>query len=80
MTKHPKTKTKKFRKITVVIPCYNEERGIKQVIDGIPHKKLEELGYVAEVLVIDNNSTDKTAEIAKNSGARVIKEEKQGSP
>lgn len=69
---------KKFKKITVVIPCYNEEKGIKQVIKGIPHKKLEELGYKVEVIVIDNNSKDKTAQIAKSLGAKVITEKKQG--
>lgn len=74
MTQHPK----KQKKITVVVPCYNEERGIKEVIDGVPHEKMAELGYVVEVMVIDNNSTDKTAEIAKKAGARVITEEKQG--
>ena len=41
MAKSPK----KFKKITLLIPCYNEAKGIKQVIKGIPKKKLEQLGY-----------------------------------
>ena len=69
---------KKFKKITIIIPCFNEEKGIKQVIKDIPKNKLKELGYTTEVLVIDNNCSDKTAQIAKQLGARVIKEEKRG--
>jgi len=74
MAKSPK----KLKKITVVIPCYNEEKGIGKVIKDIPKKKLKKLGYKTEVLVIDNNSSDKTANIARNNGTRVITEEKQG--
>ncbi len=70
--------TKKLKKITFIIPCYNEEKGIKQVIKDIPNKKLKHLGYTTEVIVIDNNCSDKTAQIAKRLGARVIKEEKRG--
>lgn len=67
-----------MKKITIVIPCYNEERGIGKVIESIPHKKLKELGYFAEVLVIDNNSKDKTSQIAKKLGAKIIVEPKPG--
>jgi dolichol-phosphate mannosyltransferase len=69
---------KKLKKIVVVIPCYNEQEGIGKVIDGIPKKRLRKLGFSVEVLVIDNNSIDKTAQIAKRKGARVITEKKQG--
>jgi len=58
-------------KISVIIPCYNEEKTIEKVIKSIPKD-------VFEIIVVDNNSTDKTAEIAKNLGARVVKEKKQG--
>ena len=73
-----KKPSNKLKKITLLIPCYNEAKGIKQVIKGIPKKKLKQLGYKIDVLVIDNNSSDKTSEVAKSLGARVIKEEKQG--
>ena len=69
---------KKFKKITVVIPCYNEQAGVGKVIKDVPKKKLKHLGYKTEVLVIDNNSSDKTAIIARKNGARVITEKKQG--
>lgn len=67
-----------MKKITIMIPCYNEEKGIGKVIDSIPRKKLKKAGYNLEVLVIDNNSQDKTSKVAKNKKARVIVEKKQG--
>src|SRR3989339_680781 len=77
MAKSPK-KPKKLKKITLLIPCHNEAKSIGKVIKDIPKKKLKKLGYTAEVLVIDNNSSDKTAQIARKLGARVVKEEKKG--
>ncbi|MGH9341330.1 MAG: glycosyltransferase family 2 protein [Acidobacteriota bacterium] len=58
-------------KITIVIPCLNEEQGIQKVLSRIP-------GFVDEVIVVDNNSTDATAEIARQMGARVLHEEVRG--
>jgi len=58
-------------KISVIIPCYNEEKTIEKVIKNIPKD-------VFEIIVVDNNSTDKTAEFAKREGAKVVKEKKQG--
>jgi dolichol-phosphate mannosyltransferase len=69
---------KKFKKITLMVPCYNEEASIASVIDGIPLEKLKSQGFKIEVLVIDNNSKDKTAEIARSKGARVVTELAQG--
>jgi glycosyltransferase involved in cell wall biosynthesis len=57
--------------ISVVIPCYNEEEGIQSVIEGLPD-------CVDEVVVVDNNSTDRTAEIASGLGARVVPETHKG--
>ncbi len=67
-----------IRKIALIIPCYNEEKGIGKVISNIPRKKLRDLGYKIDILVIDNNSADKTAEVARDHGAKVIKETRQG--
>lgn len=58
-------------KISVVIPCYNEENGLPATFKLIP-------SYIDEVIVIDNNSTDQTAKIARDFGARVINETNQG--
>ncbi|MFA4834197.1 MAG: glycosyltransferase family 2 protein [Patescibacteria group bacterium] len=63
-------------KITILMPALNEEESIGQTIKNIPLAKLKEMGYEVEVLIVDGGSTDKTAEIAKNLGARVIKSER----
>jgi glycosyltransferase involved in cell wall biosynthesis len=59
--------------MAVVIPCYNEEITIGKVI-GDFRKHLPE----ASVYVFDNNSTDRTSEIARSLGAVVVKEKRQG--
>ena len=55
----------KDKKISMVIPCHNEEDGIKHLLKIIPE-------IVDEVVVIDNNCTDNTAQVAQAGGARVI--------
>lgn len=68
-----------MKKITILIPCHNEEKGIGTVIDSIPRRLLKKLGYTIEVIVINNNSTDKTANIAeKKKGVKIIVETKKG--
>ena len=59
------------RRVTVVIPCLNEEEGIQKVLARIPE-------FIDEVIVVDNGSTDKTAAIARKMGARVIRETVRG--
>src|SRR5947208_4375927 len=61
----------KGRTITVIIPCLNEEQGIAQVLRKVPE-------FVDEVIVVDNNSTDRTSEVAAALGAKVIREEVRG--
>jgi len=58
-------------KITVVIPCLNEEQGLRQLLSRVPD-------LVDEVLVVDNASTDGTAEVAEEMGARVVHEVVRG--
>lgn len=60
-------------KIAVLIPCYNEEQTIKKVVEDA-RRALPE----ASIYVYDNNSTDRTSEIARESGAIVRKERMQG--
>ncbi|HSX32749.1 MAG TPA: glycosyltransferase family 2 protein [Candidatus Saccharimonadales bacterium] len=67
-----------MKKLTVIVPCYNEEEGIGQVIAKLPRDKLQAYGCSLHVLVVDNNSKDKTAEVARAAGADVITETKQG--
>lgn len=67
-----------MEKISVIIPCFNEEGAIASVIESFPRKELFQRGYNLEIIVIDNNSTDKTGTVARGAGARVIAEKKQG--
>lgn len=71
--------TSKIEKIAVVIPCYNEAKGIAKVIEKFPHDRLLKYGFEVEVFVVDNNSTDNTAEVATKAGATVIFEQKKGA-
>ena len=59
------------KRIVVIIPAFNEEESISNVIKDIP-------SFVDEIFVSDNGSTDKTAEDAKNSGAVVLHEIEKG--
>lgn len=61
----------KGQRITVIIPCLNEEQGIRQVLAAMPE-------FVDETIVVDNASTDRTPEVASSLGARVIREEVRG--
>ncbi|MFL1010918.1 glycosyltransferase family 2 protein [Flavisericum labens] len=58
-------------KINVIIPAYNEESSIAHVINDIPN-------LVDEVIVVSNNSTDKTEYNAKKAGATVLTEPNKG--
>ena len=67
-----------MKKVSVVLPALNEEEAIGKVIDEIPVEELEAKGYQIEIIVVDNGSTDKTAEIAAAQGAKVISEPNRG--
>lgn len=58
------------KKVCVIIPAYNEEPVIQKVVEDYINQK-----NVKQVLVIDNHSIDKTAEIAEHYGAKVIRKE-----
>ncbi len=58
-------------KISVVIPCHNEELGIPVVLKKMPD-------YVDEVVVVANACTDRTEEIARSMGAKVVVEPRPG--
>jgi len=66
------------KKVSVVLPALNEEEAIAKVIDEVPVEELESMGYQTEIIVVDNGSTDKTAEIAAAQGAVVINEPNRG--
>ena len=61
----------KGQSITVIIPCLNEEQGVEKILRGMPD-------FVDEIIVVDNNSTDRTSEVAASLGAKVIREDVRG--
>ena len=63
--------------ITVVIPCLDEEQAVGAVVQRA-WEGIERSGLTGEVVVVDNGSTDRSAEIAERQGARVISEPKRG--
>lgn len=56
----------------LIIPALNEARALRQVLEEIP------TGVFAEIIVVDNGSTDDTAQVAGNAGARVVVEPRRG--
>ncbi|HUF01665.1 MAG TPA: glycosyltransferase family 2 protein [Gaiellaceae bacterium] len=63
--------------ISVVIPCLNEEKAIGQVVEQA-WEGIRSSGRSGEVVVVDNNSTDRSAEIAAEHGALVVTEPSPG--
>ena len=66
------------KEICIVIPALNEEETIGRVIDEIPKEHMEDSGYRVEIIVVDNDSADRTNEIAEEKGAKVILEPVRG--
>lgn len=60
-------------KVSIIIPVYNEERKIKNCLDSIFSQSYKDF----EVLIIDDNSTDKTLEIVRNYKVRILKNGKK---
>lgn len=60
--------------ISVVIPAFNEEKYLPACLESFKKQTFTDF----EIVVVDNNSTDKTVQITKQFGARVVKETTQG--
>lgn len=63
--------------LTILMPCLNEEKTIGFCIDEAA-RFISESGISAEVLIADNGSTDRSAEIAEGKGARVVEVMEKG--
>jgi hypothetical protein len=59
------------QRISLVMPCLNEEKGLPQIARDLP-------AIVDQVIVVDNNSTDNTAAVARSFGWTVIPETRRG--
>jgi glycosyltransferase involved in cell wall biosynthesis len=60
--------------LSIVIPAFNEARLLEQTLESVASSVAANAapGFTSEVIVVDNNSTDHTAELARQSGARVV--------
>jgi glycosyltransferase involved in cell wall biosynthesis len=59
-------------RISIIIPAFNEESSIGLVLDALPQEMIH------EIIVVNNNSTDDTARVAIEHGARVVDEPQKG--
>lgn len=58
--------------VVLIIPALNEEKSIGSVLNAVPRQ------LVGEVIVVDNGSTDRTADVARHCGARVVSQPERG--
>ena len=63
--------------VSVVIPCLNEEGNVERCVRGAL-AALASAGLLGEVIVVDNDSDDRSAELAEAAGARVVVEQRRG--
>ena len=67
--------SKKIIKYSIVIPCYNEEKFIARTLISLNKQSYE---GDKEIIVVDNNCTDKTIDIARSYGAKIVSEKEPG--
>ena len=60
--------------LTIIIPAFNEARLIEQSLQSVAVSIAanQKTGFTSEIIVVDNNSTDNTAELARQAGAQVV--------
>jgi hypothetical protein len=76
-TDTPGSSTTANIEVSVVIPCLNEEAGIVHVVEQA-RAGLDAAGLTGEIIVVDNASEDRSAELAREAGATVIHESRRG--
>jgi len=65
-------------KVSIIIPTINEEKGIGITLDSINRDYFQKNKWDFEIIIIDGDSKDKTQEIARNKGAKIIIEKRKG--
>lgn len=63
---------KKGRRISLVIPVWNEEATIGRVVEVLRRALMERVGFLDEMVVVDSGSADRTREVAAAAGAQVV--------
>lgn len=58
--------------ITILMPSLNEEASIQKTIESIPLEQLSSRGHCGEILLVDGGSTDRTVDIARHMGVKVM--------
>ena len=64
--------------VTVILPTINEEKGVGKTIDSINKDYFKENKWDLEIIIVDGDSKDKTQQIAKSKGAKIIVEKRRG--
>jgi glycosyltransferase involved in cell wall biosynthesis len=64
--------------LSIVIPALNERHNLAAVLDTVPVRSLDRLGWSCDLIIVDNGSTDGTGVLAKSLGARVVEEPIRG--
>jgi len=62
----------------VILPTLNEEKGVGKTIDSIKTDSFKKNNWNLEIIIVDGESKDKTREIAKSKGAKIIIEKRKG--
>ena len=70
MPSHEKPEKIKAPHYSVIIPAYNEEKGLPQTLQSLKDV-MDTINFPGEIIVVDNNSNDRTAEIAKTYGTLI---------
>lgn len=65
-------------KLSIVIPAFNEAENLTTLMSTIPLDELAQASWETEIVVVDNNSTDGTGDLARSLGARVVHQPKRG--